>query len=207
MTDTCKRCGTCCEKGGPALHAEDAKLLAHIPMTDVLCLRRGEPAFDPRTDSLQPLPSELMKIRGKGRSWECTYFMPQDNSCSIYAFRPLECRSLYCGDSSEILRAMDQPVLTRADIVPNDSGLWACIEDHERSFPVGDALRLTGEDAASAEAIRPELDDLIRRELHYRRVLGERVGLEDRDLWAYLGRPLWLVFVPMNPIFSRYDQI
>lgn len=207
MTDTCKRCGTCCEKGGPALHAEDAKLLAHIPMTDVLCLRRGEPAYDPRTDSLQPLPSELMKIRGKGRGWECTYFMPQGNSCSIYAFRPLECRSLYCGDSSQILRAMDEPVLTRADIVPRDSGLWACIEDHERSFPVGDALRLAREDAASPQTIRPELDDLIRLELHYRRVLGERAGLEDRDLWAYLGRPLWLVFVPMNPIFFRYDQI
>lgn len=207
MTETCKRCGTCCEKGGPALHVEDAKLLAHIPMTDVLCLRSGEPAYDPRSDSLQPLPSELMKIRGKGRGWECTYFMPQDNSCSIYAFRPLECRSLYCGDSTEILRAMDEPVLTRADIVPRDSGLWACIEDHERSFPVGDALRLAREDAASAQPIRPELDDLIRRELHYRRVLGERVGLEDRDLWAYLGRPLWLVFVPMNPIFSCYDQI
>lgn len=207
MTSKCTRCGTCCEKGGPALHGEDADLLEHIPMTDILCLRRGEPAYDPRTDSLQPLPSELMKLRGKGRDWECVYFLPHDKSCSIYAYRPLECRSLYCGDSAGILRAMDEPVLTRGDIVPNDSGLWACIDDHERNFPVDEALRLAREDVASAQSIRPELDDLICRELQYRRVLGERVGVEDRDLWAYLGRPLWLVLLPLNPMFSRYEQV
>lgn len=205
MTSKCERCGTCCEKGGPALHVEDADLLKHIPMTDVVCLRLGEPAYDPRTDSLLPLPSELMKIRGKGRGWECAYFVPADKSCSIYAYRPLECRELFCGDNLAILRAMDEPALTRGDVVPRDSILWACIDDHERTFPVEEALRLARESGASAQVFRPEFDDLIRRELHYRQVLGERVNVEDRDLWAYLGRPLWLVLLPLNPFFSRYE--
>ena len=189
------------------MHTEDVELLGHISMHDIVCLRRGESAFDPRADCLQPLPSELLKIRGKGRGWECVYFSPRDKSCSIYAHRPLECRALYCGDTESILRAMDEPALTRGDFVPRDSGLWACIEDHERNFPVDEALRLAGSGGLITDTIHPELDDLIRREMHFRRVLGERLQVEDVDLWAYLGRPLWLALLPLNPAFSRYDVI
>lgn len=189
------------------MHSEDVDLLEYISMNDIVCLRRGESAFDPRADCVQPLPSELLKIRGKGRGWECVHFSPHDKSCSIYAYRPLECRALYCGDLGSILRAMDEPNLNRADIVPRDSALWACIEDHERNFPVDETLRLAGKGGVITDVICPELDELIRREMHYRRVLAERLQVEDVDLWAYLGRPLWLVLLPLNPIFSRYELI
>ena len=202
----CQRCGTCCIKGGPALHEADLGLLEHIPMSDVVCLRRGEMAFDPRTQSLQPLPLELMKIRGKGRGWECVYFLSQAKSCSIYGHRPQECRSLFCADTASVLEAMAAPTLSRADIVPQESGLWDCITDHENSFPVGQALRLAKGETDFAGAICAELDDLIRREIYFRQVLGDKVQAADEDLWAYLGRPLWLVLLPLSPIFSRYEQ-
>ncbi|PKN41595.1 MAG: YkgJ family cysteine cluster protein [Deltaproteobacteria bacterium HGW-Deltaproteobacteria-18] len=205
--NACQRCGTCCEKGGPALHEADMALLEHIPMRDVVCLRRGELAFDPRTQSLQPLTSELMKIRGKGTGWECVYFLAQEKSCTLYAHRPLECRSLFCADTTAIHEAMAEPALSREDIVHRESGLWSCIEDHERSFSVEEALRLAKTERGSVSAICSELDDLLRREIHFRRVLAERVGAVDEDLWAYLGRPLWLVLLPLNPKFSRYEQI
>lgn len=203
----CRRCGTCCEKGGPGLHVADMGLLEHIPMKDVVCLRRGELAFDPRTQSLQPLPSELMKIRGKGTGWECVYFQVQEKSCSLYDYRPLECRSLFCADTAEIFEAMAKSTLSREDIVHRGSALWSCIEDHESSFPVSEALRLARIEHGSASAICSELDDLLRREIHFRKVLADRVGAVDEDLWAYLGRPLWLVLLPLNPEFSRYEQI
>lgn len=189
------------------MHSEDLDLFEHISLNDIVCLRSKESAFDPRAECVRPLPSELLKIRGKGRGWECVYFMPHDKSCSIYAHRPLECRALYCGDTDSILRAMDEPLLTRGDIVPGDSALWACIEDHERNFPVDEALRLAEKGGAITDVIHPDLDNLIRLELHYRRVLGERLQVQDGDLWAYLGRPLWLVLLPLNPIFSRYEMI
>ncbi|SFK21458.1 Putative zinc-or iron-chelating domain-containing protein [Desulfomicrobium apsheronum] len=204
---TCRRCGTCCEKGGPALHEADKGLLEHIPMKDVVCLRRGELAFDPRTQSLQPLPLELMKIRGKGAGWECVYFLPREKSCSVYGHRPLECRSLFCADTDAIHKAMAEPTLTREDIVQKGSGLWTCIEEHENSFSVTEALGLAKAEQDCAGAICSELDDLIRREIHFRRVLAEKVGAKDEDLWAYFGRPLWLALLPLNPEFSRYDQV
>ncbi|ACU88411.1 conserved hypothetical protein [Desulfomicrobium baculatum DSM 4028] len=202
----CQRCGTCCEKGGPALHEADLGLLEHIPMSDVVCLRRGEMAFDPRTQSLQPLSAELMKIRGKDRGWECIYFLSQAKTCSIYSHRPLECRSLFCADTAAVLEAMAVPTLSRQDMVPQESALWDCITDHENNFPVGQALRLAKAETDFAGSICSELDDLIRREIHFRQVLADRVQAADRDLWAYLGRPLWLVLLPLNPIFSRYEH-
>lgn len=202
---SCQRCGTCCRKGGPALHTDDLDLLAHIPMSDLVCLRKGEPVFDPRADSLLPLRGELLKIRGKGAGWECVYFEPGDNSCSVYGQRPLECRSLSCSDTCEIFEVMGRPPLTREDVVPKESALWACIVEHEQSFSADRALRLARQREA-AHSVPGELDDMLRRELAFRTVLAQRVQTADEALWAYFGRPLWMVLLPMGQVFARYEN-
>ena len=69
--EACSRCGICCRKGGPALHHSEMELLEILPLKDLVCLRPGEPAFDPRFGMVHPLTAELIKIRGKGDSWEC----------------------------------------------------------------------------------------------------------------------------------------
>ena len=204
---TCQRCGTCCQKGGPALHLEDLHLLDDIPMSDLVCLRRGEMAFDPRLDSLQPLPRELLKIRGKKMGWECVYYSEQAQSCTIYGHRPLECRSLFCADSDTILRAMDAPTLSRSDLIATKSGLWGCITEHEELFPVDRAMRLAKSATGDALAISGELDEMIRLEVHFRQSLAEKVQAQDVDLWAYLGRPLWLVLSPLNRSLLRYERM
>ena len=204
---TCQRCGTCCQKGGPALHLEDLHLLDDIPMSDLVCLRRGEMAFDPRLASLQPLPRELLKIRGKEIGWECVYYSEQAKSCTIYGHRPLECRSLFCADNDTILRAMDAPTLSRSDVISTESGLWGCITEHEELFPVDRAMRLAKSATGDALAISRELDEMIRLEVHFRQSLAEKVQAQDVDLWAYLGRPLWLVLSPLNRSLLRYERV
>jgi Fe-S-cluster containining protein len=44
----CRRCGTCCEKGGPSLHREDRPLVdnGQIPVRHLFTIRRGELAQD-----------------------------------------------------------------------------------------------------------------------------------------------------------------
>jgi Fe-S-cluster containining protein len=203
----CQRCGTCCQKGGPALHLEDLQLLDDIPMTDLVCLRRGELAVDPRLNSLQPLQHELLKIQGKDMGWECVYYSREDKSCTIYGHRPLECRSLFCADNDKILHAMDAPTLSRADLIPAKSGLWECIEEHEQLFPVERAIWLAKSEAGAALAISHELDEIIRLEVHFRQSLAEKVLARDVDLWVYLGRPLWLVLSPLNRSLLRYERM
>ena len=203
--NTCRRCGTCCRKGGPALHLSDLPLLEHIPLSDLVCLRRAEPAFDPRRDALKPLDAELLKIRGKTGGWECVYFLPQRAECSIYGHRPLECRSLSCADTGGIFEAMDTPTMTRRDIVTQGSALWECIAEHELLFPVAEAVRLAAE-PCTRSGIPDELDSLIRHELHFRNGFAQRVGARDEDLWAYFGRPLWMVLAAGDRRFEAYGQ-
>jgi len=189
------------------LRQTDMSLLDHIPMSDIVCLRRGEIVFDPRTRTLEPLAAEMLKIQGKDRGWECVYFLPKDKSCSIYEYRPLECRSLFCGDTTTVMQAMAEPALTREHVVSRDSGLWTCICEHERNFSVAEAMSLARQGSGGVDEIHPALNDLLRRELHFRRALADGVQARDRDLWAYLGRPLWLVLLPLFPLLSRYEEV
>ena len=45
----CKRCGTCCIKGGPVLHSVDLALITEgvIRPDQLVVIRHGEPAYNP----------------------------------------------------------------------------------------------------------------------------------------------------------------
>jgi hypothetical protein len=102
---------------------------------------------------------------------------------------------------------MDAPTLSRSDLIATKSGLWGCITEHEELFPVDRAMRLAKSATGDALAISRELDEMIRREVHFRQSLTEKVQAQDVDLWAYLGRPLWLVLSPLNRCLLRYERM
>lgn len=98
---------------------------------------------------------------------------------------------------------MDSPVIQRKDFVGQDSGLWACIQDHEQQFPVSQATALA-EKFQDCGQVPEELDDFLRAENAYRIALAQAIEGHDQDLWPYLGRPLWLVLAPYGSIFLKY---
>ena len=115
----CLRCGTCCTKGGPALHKEDKDILldGHIGRERLVTIRKGELAFSPLSGKLEPLQKELVKIAGKGNGWSCCFYDTEKASCSIYSHRPLECRILKCWDTEQLLSVVGKDTLARADIL------------------------------------------------------------------------------------------
>ena len=71
----CIRCGTCCEKGGPALHAEDKALVeaGRIHTRYLYTIRKGERVHDNVRNCLIPATSDIIKLKGKNQSWVCVF--------------------------------------------------------------------------------------------------------------------------------------
>jgi len=133
----CIRCGTCCRKGGPVLHHQDKDILrvGRIGYDRLVTLRRGERAYNPVKDVLEPIPEELIKLAGNGKDWGCFFYNEAAASCAIYGYRPVECRLLKCWDTSAVRSLLGRNTLRRADIINSGDPVLELIAEHERECP------------------------------------------------------------------------
>lgn len=129
----CKRCGTCCMKGGPSLHLADKVLIdsGRIPATVLITFRKGELARDNVKGALAPLDNEIIKIKGQGGGWTCRFYDSRISGCMAYENRPAECAALKCWDTAEIERIYNRDRLTREALLGGVAGLWDLICEHE----------------------------------------------------------------------------
>jgi Fe-S-cluster containining protein len=190
---TCQRCGTCCKKGGPSFHQVDKVLIesGEIPATYLYTIRKGEMAYDNVRQCLEPVSSDIIRIKGKGNSWTCLFFDEAQAACTIYENRPIECRALKCWDTAELEALYAQKRLKREDLLAGIEGLWDLIKYHQQHCNYDTILALIkaldrdkSGNARQKIAERIQLDNEIRK-----RVVSQR-GL-DADMLDFLfGRPL-----------------
>jgi Fe-S-cluster containining protein len=189
----CSRCGTCCRKGGPALHLEDRPLVEQgfIHTRFLYSIRRGEPARDPVRDRLVRVDGDIIKIKGGTDNWACCFLEADANRCRIYERRPLECRELKCWDPARLERIYERGRLSRRDLLAGIDGLWELIEDHERRCDY-DRIRdwLQGLAGPGADENRRRLEEARSYDADVRRLLISRGGLEPGMLDFLLGRPV-----------------
>jgi Fe-S-cluster containining protein len=192
---TCRRCGTCCAKGGPALHAADLPLIhAHrLAFTDLITIRQGEPVFSPLVNGIEPSHTELIKVAGTNDSWTCRFFSRAENSCGIYAHRPQECGLLKCWDPSALTSVIYQECLTRQDILPKDEEFTAliAIQEEHCSFARIDRLALDLTTEGEKQETLTELTRIITLDLKIRQRAMETRGLGLAEELLYFGRPLF----------------
>jgi len=193
----CRRCGTCCRKGGPALHADDLPLLRDglLPRARLVTLRKGEPAFDNVAGRVVTLGREMVKIRDLD-SGACP-FLDDDAVCRIHDERPLECRLLFCEAPEALEAAYAVNRLTRRDCVNPSGALFELIRVHETRCPAGQAVALARSAAAGEAVAAASLADLVRFDAVYRELLVERAGIDPLELPFLLGRPLPDVLRPL----------
>jgi Fe-S-cluster containining protein len=193
----CVRCGTCCRKGGPALHGEDKKILlaGHIGHENLITIRKGELAFSPLSGKLGPIQKELVKIAGTGKGWVCCFYDEKKSSCSLYAHRPLECRLLKCWDTAELLSAIGKDPLTRADLISMDDPIMKFIEAQEKECSIEMAedvisvLQKKKDDPTSLA----KLTALVHQDLAIRSQAIAEFGLSlEAELFIF-GRPLFKI--------------
>lgn len=194
-TRSCVRCGTCCTKGGPSLHAADRQIIetGHIRTEHLITIREGELAQIPDCAGLRPVEQEIVKIAGKGVIWECLFLDKKGSSCKIYEYRPLECRMLKCWDAAELLAVMGKDLLRRTDIIDPEDPILKLIEDHDKKCAVremeGMLSSLSDKDGTSP-SLR-DLEKLVREDLAFRAKAVSQFSLPlSIELFAF-GRPLF----------------
>jgi len=192
IPESCKKCGECCKQGGPALHLEDLDLVrsGKIPVTSLITIRKGELAYNPRTQAVQPVAVELVKIAGLGKQWDCRYF-DGTKGCTIYQYRPQACRVLKCWDTDDILALVEKDTLSRFDILPEDHFLLPAIRQHERLFPCSDLQLIHGKSGEVSPEMKSEFAKRADDELRFRMQAVTEQQLSLGDELFYFGRPFF----------------
>lgn len=163
----CRRCGTCCLRGGPTLMLTDASLLTSGTLTleALVCLRAGEWTRDDSRKALRPLEGERIKIAGPGgrvHPWRCRYYR-EGVGCGIYQQRPAQCSALFCMDTGplECLLASTSHL-----------GRYAALDALREGIPGFSGL------SKAAQALLPDLVSAHEEQISVRAVLelADRLG-------------------------------
>lgn len=205
----CQQCGTCCKKGGPSLHYEDIEILrnSYIEYEQLVTIRKGELAYNPINEKLEPAPLELIKVSGAGRDWTCCFFDPQKSVCTIYDHRPLECRLLKCWDIEDLSAIIGKDTISRTDIINADDPILELIEQHEEECPCSKIEGLVAawsEDKENQNHCN-ELTDLIRKDLALRDRAIFEMGLPQKVELFIFGRPLFKQIIPFGITVEEKD--
>ncbi len=202
-TSKCRRCGTCCRKGGPILHQEDVPLIlsGHIHLEHLVTLRKGEMAYNPVADKIEPLAHEMIKVRGVEGRWSCHYFFAPDNSCAIYEHRPLECRLLQCWDTSSLAPVIGQNTISRQYLLKDDDPRSTFAKLHEQRCPWSRVWELLAAADDNTEDFHHSLRDLTaiaREDISLRSRAVIRFGLSLKLELFLFGRPLFRLLNPFG---------
>jgi len=198
---SCIRCGTCCKKGGPAFHRDDAHLIQDgiIPSKDLYTIRKDEPVYDNVKGFIFPAPSDIIKIKNRPNSAACSFFEEKTRRCAIYTHRPVECRILQCWNTRDIEKRYTAERLTRADLLSAMHDIWRLVSDHDKRCSYAMINRFMGPIGRTPpKKVSPEIREMVRYDIHFRKLLEEKGGI-DPDLMDFLfGKPL-------NETLQRYE--
>jgi Fe-S-cluster containining protein len=196
----CKQCGICCTKGGAALHGTDLQILRKklIPRSDLITLRKGEFAHNPVSDKVQATTTEIVKLRGAGGEWICCYYDPTTCGCTIYANRPLACRTLKCWDPDESLALVETDLLSRMDILEGEKILKELVIQYEKSHPLPDFNVLSLDIRRQPEKCIAALEEQVNADIAFRdRAVQDSTTVSQEELFLF-GRPLFQLLHPFG---------
>ncbi len=194
----CKRCGTCCRNGGPALHREDLSLLLNqtIQHQQLITVRQGEPAFSPLANRVIPAEQEFLKLAGKDGSWACLLYDQEKAICSIYDRRPLECRVLECWNPRELAAVIGKETLCRSDVMNPGDPIRGLLETHEEECSFATIMDLLDGLQSDEEEVMRKLSQIVTRDLAIRQRARQEFQMADAYELFLFGRP---VFISLKP--------
>ncbi len=202
----CKRCCTCCAKGGPALHKDDLDLVKSGKLHGkfLFTIREGEPAEDNVKGGLIQAETDVVKIKSKDGTEACLYADFSNNQCSIYENRPLECKVLKCWDTSEIEALYDKDRLTRKDIIGEIQGLWELVEEHQEKCSFSEVKQIIDENQGKiAGKALEQLLEIVQYDISIRALVLEKTDTDPNLIPFLFGTPMQLILRKLGIEFKQ----
>lgn len=206
---TCAQCGTCCKKGGPALHHKDFPLVEKglIPLSHLYTLRPGELARDNVREIVIPVPADIIKIKKKNNSSACIYLEDVKKNCTIYNHRPAECSTLQCWDTRAIEALYAKDRLDRKTILQNKPEFWDLVQDHQQRCDYGRLKQLIDQlDTVHHEEALKTLSEIILYDRNIRALLVEKTNLDSEICDFLFGRPLTITLTGYGIRFKETES-
>ena len=198
----CRRCGKCCLKGGPALHAEDLRLITEervIGLENLVTYRVHEAVYDQPTETVVLLEKEMVKIRPITDGKTCVFYDNSKKSCTIYHSHPLECRALECTDTDELEEVYNIGRINRRHIIGKDHPLHELMDGHDEHCAIGKVHELAqmldgAEELEDKARLWTKLSAILEYDINMRKMVSERLELSDEALGFLFGRPMEIIF-------------
>lgn len=210
MKTECERCGTCCERGGPALHSEDRDLLASggVDLADLVTIRQGEMVVQLDTGRPEASEVELIKFQGRDGQWCCRFLDPAARTCTIYEQRPQACRLLKCWAPDEVLAIAGKKLLTRFDLLAADDPLLPLVRVHEQQCALPDMVEVAVqlEKADQRDSALAMLRGMVEKDLLFRTIAIDQFQLSLARELFYFGRPLFQLLIPMGVSIAETED-
>jgi len=190
----CRQCGACCQKGGPALTRADLGLVRRgvIRHDQLVAIRCGELGHNPASGLLEPVPVELLKVRGQGQGWACLFLDQGGKACAIYENRPETCRILECWQPEALLATIYRDTLSRTDLINPEDPILVFLARHEQACPGESFTRLLAlAGAEKTPASLAGLEELVRNDLAIREEVARHSGISLETELFLFGRPFF----------------
>ena len=190
----CRRCGTCCIKGGPVLHTEDRQIILKgvVGHQHLVTVRKGDLVLNPVSRLLESSSREYIKVSGNGKDWTCGFFRPKKSACMIYNDRFLECRVLKCWDTRELEMIIGKDTLTRAGLINHGDPVLELIEKHDEACSckeVHECISMLSVTEKKGEAMN-RLVVLVQKDFSIRKFAREELSLQEKYVPFIFGRTL-----------------
>ena len=187
----CIRCGECCLKSSPTLHADDLRLIkeGRILKRHLYAIRPGELVRDNIQHQLKITEIELVKVKEKGVGQGCIYYDHEGKVCRIYEHRPSQCSAFLCRDDRAFVRVYESPKLDRKGII-QDKALSDFIEQHEKKCGYHELEKLVMRIEAEGEKAVDGILSLLKFDHELRPLVSEKMGVAAGEMDLIFGRPL-----------------
>jgi len=173
------------------LQMADASLVydGFIKLKNLYTIRSGELVRDNIRGELIVNDKEIIKIKEKENGTGCIYYDEKAKACTIYEYRPIQCKALTCWDESEFMRVYARPKMDRWDII-RDKIVLGLMNEHHKRCSYSELDKRVRQIEKEGEAAVGKILEALRFDHHIRAFTSKKLGIDLNEMDLFFGRPL-----------------